>query len=132
MLYVLSCLTCLVPYVLSYLTCSHVSRKSYLTCSTVNHYKKQPLLRECHYSGRSHQDPLIYVNFIALIHQPAFIRKPRCDVLATCSSNHFYINNFNISYSLKNKGVCVPRPLALGPYPRLPSRRPSAPKILHD
>ena len=63
-LHVSSGLGALVPYMPSALrvlffralraschTCSHTSRTSYLTCSTVNHYDKQPLLKESFYSG---------------------------------------------------------------------------------
>ena len=63
-------------------TYSHASRTSYLTCSNVNHYHKQPLLKELYYSGfyiisdRNPQDSLIYVNLTTLILQPAFTRKP--------------------------------------------------------
>ena len=89
---VLSCLPCSRASRALCSTCSHVShascptrhrvsRTSYQTFSTVKHYDKQPLLKECYYidffiRDINLQDPLIYVNFTTLIHQPAFIRKP--------------------------------------------------------
>ena len=73
--HVLLCLTCL------YCTCSHASRTLYVTYSIAKLYDMQLLLMEWYHNGVflindiSLQDPLIYVNFATLIHQPAFIRK---------------------------------------------------------
>ena len=35
--------------------CFHAPRTLYLTCSAANHYDKQPLLKECYYSGFFHK-----------------------------------------------------------------------------
>ena len=75
-----SCPTCSGTSCALHPTCSHASCTSYLTYPTVNHYDKQPLLQECYWSGYFHKwyrppDPLIYINLITLIHQPAFISK---------------------------------------------------------
>ena len=73
--HVLLCLTCLCC------TCSHASRTLYVTYSIAKLYDMQLLLMEWYHNGVflindiSLQDPLIYVNFATLIHQPAFIRK---------------------------------------------------------
>ena len=73
--HVLLCLKCLCC------TCSHASRTLYVTYSIAKLYDMQLLLMEWYHNGVflindiSLQDPLIYVNFATLIHQPAFIRK---------------------------------------------------------